>query len=605
MPAVVTTGYTINNANEKLGIEMSLKGEIKSEKILVKDIFSRMWFGIPEYQRPYVWGADEVGELLDDLVFAMNDKPDFEYFLGSFVFQAKAAQPEKNQAFNDNDLLDGQQRMTTLLMLFAVIRDLSTNPSAKKTCQSCIYQEGNEFAQIPERMRLMFAIRDDVQKFIEDFIKKEDGTNSKDDLVRLSENADDISVRNMAGAVCLIRQYFDENKDVKPEKVLQYLLNKVLLIYVSTEDLEDAFRLFTILNNRGIPLRNSDILKSINLGALATPALKQKFAKMWEEAESELGDEFDRFLNYVRTILVKDKARLNLLQEFEDKIYEPKEKDKATGQKKPILLNKGKETFDLIERYLSHYKTLLGGQNFSEFKSFKFDNLIKMMLAGLPATDWVPPLLRYFDKFKYDRLLEFLTLLDNKFSADWIEQKTPTDRIEAMNDIIKVVDSAKKLEDVFGSGCFDFDKKELINVLEWRQVYGRRFARYILLKLDYLLQNHDQHMHFETLSVEHILPQNPHENSQWVKDFAKQERDEWTDKLGNLVLITRSKNSSQGRLDYSEKKEKYFSKCIDTCPNSIRLLSRYSTWKFSDLKLNHEYVLGKLGEHYDFKGSPS
>ncbi|MBC9785344.1 DUF262 domain-containing protein [Heliobacterium chlorum] len=72
---------------------MSGKGEIKSEKILIKDIFSHMWFRIPEYQRPYVWGADEVVELLDDLTYAMMEKPDSEYFLGSFVFQAKAANP--------------------------------------------------------------------------------------------------------------------------------------------------------------------------------------------------------------------------------------------------------------------------------------------------------------------------------------------------------------------------------------------------------------------------------------------------------------------------------------------------------------------------------
>jgi len=110
---------------------MPSRGEIKSEKILVKDIFSNMWFRIPEYQRPYVWGADEIGELLDDLKFALTEKPDFEYFLGSFVFQSKVAQPEKGQEFNENDLLDGQQRMTTLLLLFAVIRDLASDPDAK------------------------------------------------------------------------------------------------------------------------------------------------------------------------------------------------------------------------------------------------------------------------------------------------------------------------------------------------------------------------------------------------------------------------------------------------------------------------------------------
>ena len=345
---------------------MPSRGEIKSEKILVKDIFSNMWFRIPEYQRPYVWGADEIGELLDDLKFALTEKPDFEYFLGSFVFQSKVAQPEKGQEFDENDLLDGQQRMTTLLLLFAVIRDLASDPDAKDDCQRCIYQKASKYKKIPERTRLVFGIREAVQIFIESFIKNEGGTELSDELAKLGKKNEDVSVQNIAKTVMAIRKFFQNSLSPSPEDLLQFLLNKVLLIYVSTEDLEDAFRLFMILNDRGIPLRNSDILKSMNLGALEAPAEKVKYAKLWEEAEGELGDDFDRFLSHVRTILVKDKARLNLLQEYEDKIYDPKEKDKATGQKKPVLLKKGRETFQLTERYLNHYRTILGGQNYDE-----------------------------------------------------------------------------------------------------------------------------------------------------------------------------------------------------------------------------------------------
>lgn len=580
---------------------MPSRGEIKSDKLLVKDIFSRMWFRIPEYQRPYVWGADEVGELLDDLTFAMTEKPDFEYFLGSFVFQSKAAAPEKGQEFDENDLLDGQQRMATLLMLFAVLRDLAQDNKAKKDCQECIYQEASQYRKVPERTRLVFAIREAVQNFIDAYIKAENGTAREDDLAKLGSNDDDLSVQNMAKAVVEMRRFFRDTPNVTPEALLQFLLNRVLLIYVSTEDLEDAFRLFTILNNRGIPLRNSDILKSMNLGALTTQAEKVRYAKMWEEAEGELGDDFDRFLNHVRTVLVKDKPRLNLLQEFEDKIYEPKERDKATGQKKPVLLRKGRDTFVLIEKYLDHYRTLLGGQNYDETGNFEFDNLVKVMLTGLPATDWVPPLLRYFDRFKYLRLLEYLKLLDNKFSADWIGQYSPTDRIEAMNKIIRVIDEAKIVDDVFTSGCFDCDNASLVRVLGG-PVYGRRFARYILLKLDFFFQNHDQRMHFETLSVEHVLPQTPQDTSQWAKDFSSDDRVEWTDKIGNLVLITRRKNSSQGRLDYKAKKTKYFEKCIDTCPNSLRVL-RHEQWTPVELKANHNVVLKKLWDHYGVDSS--
>ena len=521
--------------------------EIKSEKILVKDIFSTMWFQIPEYQRPYIWTKDEVNELLDDLTFAQTEKPNQEYFLGSFVFQSKKADAAHGQEFDENDLLDGQQRMTTLLMLFACIRDLSDDDQVRPSCQKSIFQKGDEIDDIPERTRIVFTIRQAVQDFVDEFVKTDGGTKRETDLQKSAKTSDDPSIPNMARAILEMRRYLtDPDKQVSLKEFVRFLRTRVLLIYVATEDLDDAFRLFTILNDRGLPLRSSDILKSLNLGALEKASDKTHYAKLWEEAEGELGDDFDRFLNYLRTILVKEKARLNLRQEFEDKIYDPKEKDKATGRKKPALLKKGKETFQLVERYLKHYNALFGGSNYDDTgRNFRFDNLVKVMLAGLPSTDWIPPLLCYFDKFKYDRLLEFLIQLDNKFSADWIAQYTPTDRIDNMNQVIKVVESKTDSKDVLADPCFKIDADAFSHAVE-ASVYGRRFTRYLLIKLDWLYQDHAQQMTFNSLSAEHVLPQNPADDSQWKKDFTDEQRNEWTDRLGNLVLISTAKNSSQG-----------------------------------------------------------
>ncbi len=580
---------------------MSNEHEIKSEKILVKDIFSTMWFRIPEYQRPYIWSKDEVNELLDDLAFAQREKPDQEYFLGSFVFQSKHADAAQGQEFNENDLLDGQQRMTTLLMLFACIRDLSDSDKVRPSCHKSIFQKGDEIDEIPERTRIVFAIRQAVQDFVDEFVKADGGTNREKDLEQIATCSDDRSIPNMARAILEIRRYLmDPEKAISLEDFLRFLRNRVLLIYVATEDLDDAFRLFTILNDRGVPLRNSDILKSMNLGALETDSDKTRYATLWEEAEGELGDDFDRFLNHLRTILLKDKARLNLLQEFEHKIYAPKERDKATGLAKPALLKKGKDTFQLVERYLKHYNTLLGGTNYDDTGgNFRFDNLVKVMLTGLPSTDWIPPLLRYFDRFKHDHLLAFLTLLDNKFSADWIAQYTPTDRIENMNQVIKVIESATGPKNVLTDPCFQLDADGFTRSAE-ASVYGRKFTRYLLIKLDYLYQDHAHRMVFETLSVEHILPQNPANGSQWKKDFTDEERKEWTDRIGNLVLISTTKNTSQGRSDYTEKKSKYFTKKINTCPNSLRVLQN-AQWTPVEMKANHNAVLIKIREHYGIK----
>jgi len=580
---------------------MANEHEIKSEKILVKDIFSKMWFRIPEYQRPYIWTRDEVNDLLDDLTFALTDKADQEYFLGSFVFQTKKASAANGQDFDENDLLDGQQRMTTLLMLFACIRDLSNSDRVRPSCQKSIFQKGDDIDDIPERTRIVFAIRQDVQDFVDLFIKTDGGTSRIKELAAIVESSSDPSIPNMARAVLEMRRYLSDPEKIVPlEEFLKFIRTKVLLIYVATESLDDAFRLFMVLNARGKPLRNSDILKSMNLGALEKDAEKTRYAKLWEDAEGELGDNFDRFLNHVRTILVKDKARLNLLQEFEEKIYAPKERDKTTGTLKPALLKKGKDTFQLVERYLKHHGQLLDDTNYDETgKTFQFDNLVKVMLTGLPSTDWIPPLLLYFDKFKYEGLLPFLTKLDNKFSADWIAQYTPTDRIENMNKLIKVIEAASNPIDVIQDPCFTIDTAGFLRSVE-AAVYGRRFTRYLLIKLDYLYQDHAHRLAVESLSVEHVLPQNPADGSQWRKDFTDEQRKDWKDRLGNLVLISTKKNTAQGNSDYALKKTKYFAKKINTCPNSLRVLKN-DRWTPVELERNHSEVLAKLRQHYGIK----
>lgn len=584
---------------------MSSEHEIKSEKILVKEIFSNLWFRIPEYQRPYIWGSDEIDDLLDDLVFALTEKPNQEYFMGSFVYQSKRAGTVPGQKFDENDLLDGQQRMTTLLMLFACIRDLSGNPKVKASCQRSIFQVGDDIDDIPERTRIVFAIRPEVQDFVDGYLKADGGTANNAELEELSCVSDDPSVRNMARAVLKIRgdlsrMMVDPEVQLDLDSFIKFIRTRLLLIYVATEDLDDAFRLFTILNDRGVPLRNSDILKSLNLGALANESDKTRYAKLWEEAEGELGDDFDRFLNHIRTILLKDKARLNLLDEFEHKIYNPREKEKATGRIKPSLLAKGKETFELVEKYLKHYNQLLGGNNYDQTGgSFEFDNMIKVMLIGLPSTDWLPPLMRYFDRFRYKRLLDFLIQLDNQLSSDWIAQYTPTARIEQMNDLINVIESAENPDGVFViKEGFKFDEDGFNRAIEGA-VYGRRFTRYLLLKLDYLYADHSNRMSLEYLSVEHILPQNPKTDSQWCNDFTDEERNEWTHRLGNLVLISTRKNTAQGNRDYADKKSRYFDKRVSTCPNSLRVLQN-TQWTPEELKANHDTVLNKLRKSYGF-----
>ncbi len=98
----------------------------------------------------------------------------------------------------------------------------------------------------------------------------------------------------------------------------------------------------------------------------------------------------------------------------------------------------------------------------------------------------------------------------------------------------------------------------------------------------------------DTISIEHILPQTPDPSSQWCIDFTDDERAEWCNRLGNLTLISRRKNSSQSNRDYDLKKEKYFKGNIETFSNSVRVFQKYSQWKVDDIKSNQDYVTNIL-----------
>lgn len=566
------------------------KGQIESQKVLVKDVFERFWFSVPVYQRPYVWGKDEIAELIDDVNYASKHNPIGEYFLGSMVFR-KTTTTANGISFEECELLDGQQRLSTLCLLLASIRDRVSDERLKARCRKMLYQEEDEWTKIPGRTRIVYKIRENVDSFIDEFIKPDGGTENPDLMV--FEKSKVLSLANMAQGLRTIRECFDakerfsEGEDFG--RFVKYLLNNVLFIYVATEDLDDAFRLFTILNHRGIPLSNSDILKARNLGELNNSKDCDKWANYWEEIEGELGrDEFDRFLSLVRTIYVKDKARESLLTEFDERIYGAE----------PPLLAPGEATFEAVKAYKTAYdEAIIFNSSASASLGHEYRNQISIMRRGLPATDWIPPVLAWYHKFDDEGLLEFVKKLDNKFSADWIMQLTPTQRIQNMNEILKAIEKAKSEDHKIPEALFEYDRSQLISLLD-SKIYGRRFAKYILLRLEHLYFGHTSLLNLpDELSVEHILPQKPNMKSLWEDNFTPEQRENWIHRLGNLLLISSRKNTSLGNKDFSEKKEVYFKERVETLPNSVRVM-KLQSFNMPDLMERHEELLQKLHDSY-------
>lgn len=575
--------------------------QIKSDKILMKDVFTR-WFQIPQYQRPYKWDKEQISDLLEDITDAFQSRPGSEYFLGSIVFQTKEVKDGAGSVYEEDDLLDGQQRLTTCLILIAVARDLSKDPNLKQMCQGAIYQKQNPYNGTPERSRIVYAIRAEPRSFVDTYLKPENGTSAPDKVAQLKdlkEKAPDISVCQMAKAVLQVREYFGAADAPNLEGFFTFFFNKVLLVYVASGTLDDAFRLFTVLNDRGMKLTTSDILKARNLRALVDQNIPEseraQWTTFWEDTESELDENFDTFLGHLRTIIVKEKARLGLLQEFEDTIY------------KGGLLKEGKPTFDFIKSYKDQYDAILDDGVQLSPGDYQFQNLVSLMhMTG--ANIWLPPLLHYRRLYGDNQITEFARKLENKYSADWILGATPTVRSENMNRILKQIDiihgnvnltQAQQIGDILKSQSFDYDRQALTDRLETKPVYGEKFAPYLLYKMDMIVGGTGHKLQPpKQISVEHILPQNPASGSQWRADFSDSDRAKWTHRLGNLVLIGRRKNTSLGNQDYVGKKQVYFAKNIVSFPHTNKVISTNSTWDLPTLSGNHANAVDMLRDYY-------
>lgn len=550
------------------------KGLIEANKGILKKIFSEeFWFIVPEYQRPYVWQEENIQELIDDLYYAFENKQNSEYFLGALVLKRT-----REKEFKEYEILDGQQRLTTLCMMMAVLRDLMKKPQYKWTLSQMIYQEENELLKVPSRNRIKYNTRDKVKDFVKNYIIA-NGSTKKKDLINYHEDTN-ISVSNMAKAISSMHNIFESKENLEAFAV--FLLNNVLFIYVSTDNTEDAFRLFTILNDRGIPLSNADILKSINIGEVPEEDLDE-YSKNWEYLEEKYHKGFDRFLSFVRTILLKNKPASNLLDEYEKNIY------------RKNILKKGKNTIDFLVELDEIYDKIidLNDENLSN----EYKNLVTIMKIGLHSDEWIPAVMSYFLKFEYYNLDKFIKKLEYKFVGDLMSNVSPSKRRENLNNIIKTIEIVNKenIDTLFeNKELFDIDKNIFRNNING-EVYGKKYTKYLLLKIEYLMSDNSVHLsNYKEISIEHVLPQNPLKKSHWRRDFTENQRKNWTNKLSNLVLISNKKNVRLANLDFNKKKEEYLKHRMDVFNSSKIFLDKSSKWDEATLKSRQNTMVGML-----------
>lgn len=209
----------------------------------VREIFSdRFFFEIPDYQRPYSWTTEQSGDLLDDLLDAMRSEDGLTdslnpYFLGSIVL-IKGQTPRA-------EIVDGQQRLTTLTILISVIRSLVV-PDKQRFLSQVLYQQGDPFSAMEDRFRLTLRERD--AEFFQENVQREGGLER---LQEITDSLTDSQQRIRTNALHLYKK-LQGLEEERLEALARFILTRCYLVVVSTPDLDSAYRIFSVLNDRGL-----------------------------------------------------------------------------------------------------------------------------------------------------------------------------------------------------------------------------------------------------------------------------------------------------------------------------------------------------------------
>ena len=514
---------------------------IKAEELQLFDIFNDSYrFEIPDYQRPYAWTTEQTSELLDDLLYAMGQVENVSdaspYFLGSIVII-------KNDLQTQAYVVDGQQRLTTLTILFCALRELAATESDRSDRHSYIRAVGRKSAGIPGHYRLTVRERD--KEFFQDNIQQ---MGRLSDFVENSHgNLTDSQKRMLDNASYLWKSLskFDEKRR---NTLVHFLAQHCYLVVVSTSDQNSAYRIFSVLNDRGLDLSPTDILKADIIGALEETK-QTSYTKKWEDIEEDLGrDNFRDLFAHIRMIYVKSKLYGTLQQEIQASVLKSVEKSKFVDR----ILIPYADAYEVVTR-----------ESYESVADAKAVNQLLCHLNRLDNFDWIPPAIEYFKRYSNatGRLLPFLRDLERLAYGLFIRRANINLRIRRYAEVLRGIEQGRDLFEPESPLQLSSDEKsEILGALDG-QIYSLvRVRRPLLLRLESLLADEGVQLVPSVITIEHVLPQNPRSGSKWCNDFTEDERTEWTNKLANLVLLSLRKNSRAQNYDFDRKKNEYFQK---------------------------------------------
>jgi uncharacterized protein DUF262/uncharacterized protein DUF1524 len=545
----------------------------------------------PTYQRAFAWGAEEAGRLLEDIVSAheagLESGEGGDYFLGTMLLIDRDATARHREGWplagdpRTFEVVDGLQRLTTLTILFCVLRDLAADegePPGDRLLDA-IETKG-------KRARARLTLRQADAPFFLAHVCAPGASHAMPAGEELTPSE---------ARILEVREHLVTGLlDLEPQhrrRLLEFLLERCFVVFAVTTSIDRAHRMFMVLNDTGKPLARNDILKAELLGGVPTGAAPAATAA-WDGMEKSLGRDFESLFSHIRAMYGRPGGHV---------IAGIRTIAAEAGGAQPFIegvLRPAAAIFDDI-RLARH----AGSPHSAAIaRTLRY-------LSWLPAADWVPSAMLWWLTHGKDpaSLAWFLAALDRLAYGLRIVGLGASRRLNRFGALNWAIRNDQDLKGA--SSPLTFTREELRNLTyNLRDLHERSAptCKLVLLRLNDQIMGRPQSLESDSLTVEHVLPRKHGQNSQWRAWFPNpDERNRCTESLGNLVLVTKAQNDKASNLDFTKKRDVYFRTAGAPVPALNESVRRQSEWKAPQIKAREADLLRHLDALWNFGAAAS
>lgn len=523
----------------------------------LKDILGQddKQFRIPNFQRSYSWKREQYERLYEDFLEAFREKK--EKFLGSLVIKNY-----DSDGLSQFDVIDGQQRLMTIAILYIALRDLCEEKNQKTTADSFEQYLINKIRDGDERFRIVAKNND--HKILTGLIGNSSG-----------QNREIISEFKDSGLIHPYEYFKKELKSLGIDSLANFrdiVSNRIKFVYITIGVNEDEYVIFECLNARGTPLTQPELINNLILMSVdesRRDEIYKKYILHWEKEAEEILDLSHRdkkksekkaqvltqfFFTFHKSF--KELKENQVYSEFREKFCDLKldPSDKI-------------EILEEISRAFSYYKKILTTP-YPKDPENELDRVL-YRIARTDLTVCYPFLITLFENYEHkktidkSKFIEILQTTENYIVRNTLSRTSTTGLNKVFITLAKAVrndwDEFKPSE-IVNKLPYPTDeeiREKLIILDAYKSLKNSTLIPIFQAIEDYYSkeEKRDEWFHLnDEYQIEHIYPQKFEKN---VYNTSEEDHKKLVNTIGNLTMITGKNNASASNRSFEEKKANY------------------------------------------------